>query len=237
MATNDDFDPARVLDGWRAPAPAPIDLDIGRLLDSGHAALDEAKKARLKARGYTLHDVEDVELPAVKPRPPVNDIPQVHLPAARKPQDPRMLTAWQPRAWTALARRVRGASSEIRQTPHGPQVDNLPPQWLCAVWPPQRVDVPLLGRWPELVTLISAETAFGALHQLLPQLPPDALLWPAALDTDWGLLAELMLHQDSRLRPAQQQSLRELIDAERSASFARMNDGYAFQGRAARRKA
>lgn len=235
MAQPDDFDPARVLDGWRPPAPAPVDLDLGRLLDSGRAAIDEAKKARLQARGYAMGDVQDVDLPTVAPLPPVNDIPPLNLPATRSRADARVLERWHPGAWTALARRVRGASSEVVQTPRGPQVENHAPQWLCALWPPQGLDVPLLGRWPELAMLVSAETAFGALHQLLPSLPPGASLWPATLEVDWALLADLVRHQDARLRPAQAQALRELAEAERSASFARLNDGYAWRDRAARR--
>ncbi|MCE4553749.1 hypothetical protein [Pelomonas cellulosilytica] len=237
MATQDDFDPARALDGWRPPAPAPLDLELGRLLDAGRATLDDAKKERLKARGYTLDDIEDVELPAVAPLPPVGEPPRLNLPAAPVPRSAQLLTSWQPQAWTALVRRVRGASAEVLQTANGPIVENHAPQWLCALWPPQRLDSPLLGRWPELATLMGAETACGALHQLLPQLPPRALLWPAELDVDWALIADIVLHQDARLRPAQALALRELAEAERGKSFARLNDGYALRDRVARRRA
>jgi len=236
MAKNDHFDPARVLDGWRAPAPAPFDLDLGRLLDAGRATVDEAKKARLEARGYAMRDIEDIELPHVPPPPPINDVPPVHLPAQRAPRPAQLLTAWEPRAWTALVRRVRGASAEVVQAARGPVVENHAPQWLCALWRPQRLDAPVLGRWPELAALVAAETAFGALQQLLAQLPPEALVWPAELEVDWALLAELVLHQDARLRPTQSQALRELAEAERGKTFARMNDGYALRNRVARRQ-
>ena len=236
MAQPDDFDPSHLLDGWRPPAPAPVDLELGRLLDTGRVAVDAAKQARLKARGYSMEDVQDIDLPQVPPPPPVVELPKINLPSVRTAADPRLLTSWQPQAWTALARRVRGATTEILKTAHGPLVENHAPQWLCALWPPQRLEAPLLGRWPELAALVSAETAFGALHQLLAQLPPEALLWPADLDVDWALLADLVLHQDARLRPAQTQALRELAEAERGAAFARMNDGYALRDRVARRQ-
>lgn len=237
MAQQDDFDPARVLDGWRVPAPPPIDLDIGRLLDAGRAAVDEAKKERLKARGYVLGDIEDVDLPHMPLPPPINDLPRDRLPVPQaRPGPARLVSAWQPQAWTGVARRVRGASAELVQTPRGPVVENHAPQWLCALWLPQRLDAPVLGRWPELATLIGAETSFGALHQMLPQLPVEALLWPAELEVDWALLADIVLHQDQRLRTTQSQALREFAEAERARSFARMNDGYALTQRVARRR-
>ena len=236
MPKTDDFDPARVLDGWRAPAPAPIDLELGRLLDAGRVNIDEAKKARWKARGYDMQDIEDIDLAEVAAPPPRADPPDLDLTPRRPQVNARLLTVWQPLAWTALTRPVRGATAEILQTPQGPHVENLPPQWLCALWAPQRVDAPLLGRWPELAALVSAETAFGALHQLLAEVPPEAVLWSAELDVDWALVADLVLHQDTRLRQAQVQALRELAQAERDAAFARLNDGYGVDGRVARRR-
>jgi hypothetical protein len=239
MPQSDDFDPTHALDGWRAPAPAPLqDLELRNLLKAGGSGLDEAKRARMKARGYELHDVEDIELRESLPVPAVAvEMPRLDLPAAPAPADARLLRQWQPQAWTALARRVRGASAEVVQTLKGPVVENHAPQWLCGLWPPQRLDAPLLGRWPEMAILVAAETQFGALHQLLAQLPPEGLLWPAELDTDWGLLANLVLHHDANLRPAHVQALQELVESERRASFARVNDGYARQGDVARRRA
>lgn len=232
MVSPDDFDPTHVLDGWRAPAPAPLeDLELDALLKAGRPSLDAAKKARMKARGYEVHDVQDVEPRAPQPEPA--PAPVLNLDFVRTPADRRLLPRWQPRAWTALARRVRGASAELVQTPRGPVVDNHPPQWLCALWRPQRLDAPVLGRWPQLAVLVGADTQFGALHQLLVELPPDALLWPADLDTDWALLAELVLHHDAGLRESQVHALRELVEADRRAVFARVNDGYTRLGRAA----
>lgn len=238
MAEPDAFDPTHALDGWRAPAPAPLqELELGALLQIKGAGLDEAKKARLKARGYDMQDVEDVELSELPPPVVAVLVPELELPVPRAASDPRLLAHWQPLAWTALARRIRGASAEVLQTPQGPLVENHAPQWLCALWLPQRVDAPLLGRWPELAALVHAETLFGALHQLLTELPPEARLWPAELEVDWALVADLVLHQDAGLRPPQAQALRELVEAERGASFARLNDGYAPHGRVARRRA
>ncbi|KQY85313.1 hypothetical protein [Pelomonas sp. Root1444] len=237
VPASDIQDPTRVLDGWRVPAPAPLEeLELRTLLKAGGAGLDEAKKARLKARGYDMRDVEDIELHEVLP-PPVAEAPVLELAPRSTPPDARLLRQWQPSAWTALARRIRGASAEVVQTLQGPVVENHEPQWLCALWPPQRLEAPLLGRWPEMATLVGAETLFGALHQLLGQLPPEASLWAADLDTDWGLLANLVLHHDANLRPVHAEALRELVESERRASFARVNDGYARQGDVARRRA
>jgi hypothetical protein len=240
MAQPDDFDPTHVLDGWRAPGPAPVDLDLGKLLDAGGAgssggSLDEAKLARLRARGYEMQDIEDIELPELRPSPIV-DAPRLDLPTPQAAPDPRLLAQWQPKAWVALARRIAGASAEIVQTVEGPLVENHAPQWLCALWPPQRIHAPLLGRWPELAALVAAETATDALHQMLAQLPPEARLWPAELEADWALVADLVLHQDAGLRPGQAQVLRDLAAAERAASFARLSDGYLAHGRVARRR-
>lgn len=229
-------DPTRALDGWRAPAPAPLqDLELHRLLQAGGAGLDEAKKARMKARGYQIEDVEDIELREILPPPAVVVAPVLDLPPTRPAVDARLLSQWQPHAWTALARRVRGASAEVVQTPQGPLVENHAPQWLCAFWPPQRLEVPLLGRWPEMAALVGAETVFGALHQLLADLPSEALVWPAELDTDWGLVAEVVLLHDAAIGVAHARALRELIEAERIKTFARLNDTYVRQGRVARR--
>jgi hypothetical protein len=236
MHKTDDFDPARVLDGWRAPAPPPIDLELGRLLDAGRATLDEGKKARLKARGYEVRDIEDIELPQVAPPPPISDVPPVTLPVQGAARPAQLLASWQPRAWTALVRRLRGATAEVIQSARGPVVENHAPQWLCALWRPQRLDAPVLGRWPDLAALVPAETALGALHQLLAQLPHQALVWPAELDVDWALIADLVLHQDARLRTSESQALRELAEAERGATFARLNGGYALCNGVARRR-
>lgn len=235
-ASPDFQDPTDALDGWRVPPPAPLpEVELDVLLRAGRTVLDEARTARLKARGYDMRDVEDIELREVPP-PSAPHVPAIELPAPRPAAAPRLLAQWQPGAWTALARRVCSACADVLQTRQGPVIETHVPQWLCALWLPQGVDVPLLGRWPEMAALVGAETARGALHQLVDKLPPQALLWAAPLEADWALLAELVLHQDADLRPAHSEALRALAEAERSASFARLNDAYACRGGAVRRR-
>lgn len=144
MTKPDDFDPTDALDGWRAPVPVAVDLELDVVLRATGAGLDEAKKARLKARGYA--DIEDVEVSEVLP-PAHVELPRHSLLARHPAADPRLLRHWQSLAWTGLTRRVRGAR-----------------------------------------------------------------------------------------RPAGVQALRDLIEAERGASFARLNQGYARQGAAVRRR-
>lgn len=112
------------------------------------------------------------------------------------------------------------------QTPAGPVIDNRDPQWLCALWPPQRIDAPLLGRWPEGLALLTAQSCADALVQALARLPDGAELWHADLDADWVLLAELALLQQPGLRAEQIQRLRELQQLERDQAFERLNQGY-----------
>jgi hypothetical protein len=156
--------------------------------------------------------------------------------ASRSEPDPRLLAEWKPQAWTVLTRHVADARTEVSQTAHGLHVENHATQWLCALWPPQDKRPALLARWPEMAALVGAATRVEALESLLEELPAEATLWPAELEADWGLMAELVLHQDSGLRPAQTRVLRDLAEAERNASLARLNAGYQSQGRVARRK-
>lgn len=215
MSENEAFDPTRVLDGWRAPVSPAAELVLGPLLGS---SLDEAKRMRLRALGYAMHEVEDIELPELPPKRA--DASPCSAAA------PRLLAHWQPSAWTAVCRRLSGPSAEVAQTPAGPLVDTHAPQWLCAVWPPQRVEAPLLGRWPECAALLTAQTPADAVLQLLPRLAEGARLWWADLDIDWALVAELVLHQGAQLRPSQAQRLRELAQAERDQGLARLHQGY-----------
>lgn len=228
----DAIDAAHVLDGWQPPAPAPLDLDLKSVLRAGSTRPDGAKQSWLKARGYEMLDVEDVEvserppacsrvepaerdrlddmggvddqalppaveapaldlhvpvspspvdpqqviddvrLPDVAPPPAVVEAPVLdfRLPSAPVVRDPRLLARWQPLAWTALARRLRDATTEVVQTPRGPLVETHPPQWLCALWQPQSIDAPLLGRWPELAGVVGADVALDAVQQLLTEL-------------------------------------------------------------------
>lgn len=219
------------------------------------ARLDPERVARLKQRGFEMNDIEDIEvpeirLPVVEDAPPVDaaglaqalratvalaqsqsepprDSPDLDLPAAPGPApEPRLLARWQPGAWVGVRRRALGASTELLNTPDGPLVENHAPQWLLAVWAPQGLEQPLLGRWPEQALLCAAEQPELAARQLLQGLPDEALLWLSELEVDWALLADLVLHHDAALKPYQVQALRALAEAERLASFEQLNRSY-----------
>ncbi|MDR7270432.1 hypothetical protein J2X20_003090 [Pelomonas saccharophila] len=212
------------------PAAPPVEVEA-TVLDF-HAAPPPPEPDPLSV-------IASIELPKVAPPPAVVEMPEVDI-AALMPHppapDPRLMARWQAGAWTALARQVAGASAELSQTLGGPRVETHAPQWLCAIWPPQAAEAPL-GRWPELAALVVAETRVSALQQLLAELPDEAPLWSADLEGDWDLVAELVLHQDTQLRPTQVRALRELAEAERHARQIRIGEGYALQGRLARRRA
>ena len=268
-----DFDPTRVLDGWQpagAEATRPA-LDPAHLLDGWRAdtvrpaaAPDPLRNperlARLRQRGFEMHDVEDVEVPEIRlpaPAPPpaldtqglaealrsasrvagaaAPAVPALDL-APRRSGDPRLLAQWQPGAWIGLARRAIAPSTELSQGPDGPVLESHAPGWLLALWPPQGLDRPLLSCWPQQVRLLHAEQdALGA--ALLAGVPEGAPLWQGALEPDWSLIAELALHHEPALRPAQLQALRDLIEAEREQQFARLNEAYVHEGGAVRQRA
>jgi len=149
----------------------------------------------------------------------------------RPKQHPRVLAQWQPGAWTGAVRQVLQGSTELVTTAQGPVVESHAPQHLLLLWPPQRVDVPLLGRWPQQVRLWASEAGWpdgAAAEALLATLPADARLWlqPDADAVDWALAAEILLTLDDALRPHQADGLRAFIVAEREASFARLNSAY-----------
>lgn len=270
-----EFDPTRMLDGWKPVTDAPRpELDLSGLLaglrgeaqGGREARLDPERVARLKKRGFEMNDVEDVEVPEIR-LPPVEapapvdaqgldealraasqlaqqegpaadlslDLPAASLPA---PPDARLLSRWQPGAWVGVRRRVLGSSTELLTTPDGPLVESLAPQWLLAVWPPQGLDRPLLGRWPEQALLCAAQDAEAAAAPLLQALPEQAPLWISELEVDWALLADLVLHHDAALKPFQVKALRALAEAERLAAFERLNSAYepAGEGRPLRRR-
>ena len=146
----------------------------------------------------------------------------------RRATHPRVLTDWQPGAWTGAVRQVFDSTTEFIKSADGsPTVETYPPHRLLLLWPPQRLDAPLLGRWPQAVRL-SAVPLDQAAETLLVDLPADALLWlhPGTHDVDWALTAEIVLHHEPALRPFQIDGLRQFIDAERAASFARLNADY-----------
>ena len=148
--------------------------------------------------------------------------------ALRRSADPRLLSAWQPGAWTTATYQVTDAATEIATGPQGSTtVETYAPQRLLLLWPPQRLDAPLLGRWPQQAWLcaLPPDDAAGA---LLAGLPADARLWhnPHAGDVDWVLAAEIVLHHQADLRPFQASGLRAFINREREANFSRLNADY-----------
>ena len=149
----------------------------------------------------------------------------------RPRQHPRVLAQWQPGVWTGAVRQVLEGSTEFVTTAQGPAVETHAPQHLLLLWPPQRVDAPLLGRWPQQVRLCSGAARApdaDATETLLATLPADARLWlqPDGDAVDWALAAEILLTHESALRPHQVDGLRAFIVAEREASFARLNSRY-----------
>ncbi|KQV53065.1 hypothetical protein ASC95_09865 [Pelomonas sp. Root1217] len=182
--------------------------------------------------------IDEIEMPKVLALPTAIEAPVLDMQAlaSRSEPSPRLVAEWQPQAWTVLAQHVADASTEVSRTAHGLHVVNHAAQWLCALWPPQDKRPALLARWPEMAALVGAATRAEALESLLEALPDEAKLWLGELEADWGLVAELVLHQDTGLRPAQIRALRDLAEAERNASLARLNAGYQSQGRVARRK-
>lgn len=257
------FDPTRALDGWRAPAAAPLDLDLRSLLRPRAAPPDEAKKAWLKRRGYALVDIEDIHVPDPPRRAPVaaaacqrlldesaraDNLDAPALPRADAALAPGLDTRaapaaslpgrWQPHAWVAQVRCLAPARVDVHHAHGVPRVDDTPPSWLCALWPPPTEGAPVLARWPDLATVISAGTADEAMAQALRALPAPAVLWRAdEREADWALLAGLvLLHQAAGLTPSQARALHDLAAAERGATQARMTDHYCTDGRVARRR-
>lgn len=239
-------DPTRFLDGWRAPVNAPGEAPHVTGLASLTPSLSAERLQRLRDRGYAMQDVEDVELPTSPPPPEpawaeiqqslARAANQARPPALRPATDPRLLGRWQPRAWTGRLRKIAEVSAEVVQTPQGPLVENRAAAWLFALWPPQRLDAPLLGRWPAQVGLIEADDAPLAQLAMLAAVPPDAPLWVADLDIDWGLVAEILLHQDASLRQGLSSTLKNLIQSEREAAYAQINQAYARAGHTIQRK-
>ena len=145
----------------------------------------------------------------------------------RPVQQPRLLAAWQPGAWTGALREVFDSTTEFVTNANGPTVETYPPHRLLLLWPPLSLAAPLPARWPQQVRL-SAVTAGDAAAALLAGVPGDAPLWlqtdPAAVD--WALAAEIALHHEPALRPFQAAGLRAFLAAEREAVFGRLNADY-----------
>ena len=145
----------------------------------------------------------------------------------RPAQHPRLLTQWQPGAWTGAVRQVFDSTTEFVTSANGPAVETYPPHRLLMVWPPLTLAAPLPARWPQQVKL-SAVTERGAPAALIDLLPAEALLWlqTDAGAVDWSLAAEIALHHELALRPFQTTGLRSFLEAEREATYARLNADY-----------
>ena len=145
----------------------------------------------------------------------------------RRQVDPRLLATWQAGAWTGAVREVMQPTTEFVTTPTGTAVESYPPHRLLLLWPPQRIDQPHPGRWPQQV-LLTALPAGPDVAALLALVPGAAPLWinPAVQEVDWALAAEIVLLHQPALRPFQTNGLRAFIESEREASFARLNDDY-----------
>ena len=172
-----------------------------------------------------IQDIEAIEL-RVTPPMPVPELPPLELAPPRRAADPRLLGQWQPGAWIGACRRLSGAQAELKNGPQGPLLENHAPQWLLALWPPQGLDQPLLSCWPARLRLLALEDDELA-AALLAEVPAGARLWRTDLALDWALLAEIVLHHEPGLRPAQAQALRALAEADRLARFERLNKAYA----------
>ena len=201
-----------------APELALPDVPAPPLVDT--AALDAALQ-QTSARASAQYSAEDqaADAPAWQP-----DLQALQL---RRAHNPRLLDQWRPGAWTGAVREVMAPATEFVTSAGGTVVESYPPHRLLLLWPPQRLDAPLLGRWPQQVQL-SAVPADHAAETLLSLVPDDAVLWLHAgmQDIDWTLAAEIVLTHEPALRPFQATGLRSFIETEREAGFARLNSAY-----------
>lgn len=144
----------------------------------------------------------------------------------RPASHPRLLARWQPGAWVGALRLVFDHATELATTPTGPVVQTYPAHRLLLLWPPQATGG-VVGRWPQQVQLLT-----GPAHQAgvaaLGLLPDEGLLWlmPDTDAVDWALGADIAMHHMPALNAFQLQGLRAFLDAQRAASFLRLNDRY-----------
>ena len=204
-----------------AAAAPELDLPEVPVPQQVDSAALEATLQQASARASAQYSAEDLaaEAPAWQP-----DLRSLQL---RRARHPRLLESWQPGAWTAAMREVMAPATEFITTAAGTVVESYPPQRLLLLWPPQRLDAPLLGRWPQQVQLSALPADEGA-EALLAAVPGDAPLWlhPGVQDIDWALAAEIVLTHQPALRLFQAAGLRSFIDVEREAGFARLNSHY-----------
>lgn len=273
---SNNFDPDDVLKGWRAPAPrsspAP-DLDdlFGAVAKNARShdvqrvdtpSIDMPQVEILDAvevsdlDGIGLNAAASARADALETLERVDDIEFTELTAVvERYAHPQVLQAWQPGAWIGAVRLVCEAVTSIVQTDAGPVVETYPPQFVFALWPPQELNAPLLGRWPMRVGLTAADADHAA-DGLVALMPPQGRLWlsaanskatakpnakpsarssaragsdiaaDVAAEVDWALIGQLVLHHDAGLADHLLAALREFIDAEQAATFARVNDGF-----------
>lgn len=244
------FDPDDVLKGWRAPAerssPAP-DLDdlFGAVAQNARAhEVQRVDTPRIElpqveiVDAVDLSDLDDIGLnaaataraQALETIERIDDIEFTELTAVvERYAHPQVLQAWQPGAWVGAVKQVCEAVTSIVQSDAGPVVETYPPQFVFALWAPQELDTSLLGRWPLRVGLTAADADHAA-DGLVALMPPDGKLWfsaaSVAANVDWALVGQLVLHHDAGLQDHLLAALREFIDAEHAATFARLNDGF-----------
>jgi hypothetical protein len=139
----------------------------------------------------------------------------------------RLLRDWMPGAWIGAARRAFGPQTELHSTDQGELVENHPPHWLIALWPPQTLQQPFLRRWPQQVQLLGAEEEAPAVVELLRHVPEGHRLWVLNEELDWALMAEIVLLSEAQLKPFQQQALQQFMDTERALSTGRILQSYA----------
>lgn len=245
----------RLRSGERWSAEDVVDVPLVEARTTPHGG-DAPPEVTLPPVRTPANDAVAVDLPEVQAPPPADDPgldvsvadatraaakqfsadpagahahwqPDIDALMLRPASNPAILSTWRPDAWIGAVREVFEGTTEFVTTANGPVVETYPPHRLVAAWPPQGLNAPLLGRWPTQVRLaaVARETAADL---LLAQLPAGATLWvnPAAQDVDWALTAEIVLLHDPTLRPFQIKALRAFVDAEREASFARLNADY-----------
>jgi hypothetical protein len=142
----------------------------------------------------------------------------------QQPSSPlaRLSPAWEPGAWIGVTRHVFGPLTEVGTDE---VVEVHPPHLLLALWRPQRLDQPFLGRWPHMVWLSKGDSVQTSL-ELLRQVPSPDRLWLTPEDIDWALLAEIVLRSEEGLRPFHHRELERFIAAEREATSQRISRSY-----------
>lgn len=152
----------------------------------------------------------------------------LHVPGA-DPQ--RLLRDWMPGAWIGAVKLAFDAVTELSSGPQGDVVENHPPHWLVALWPPQSLQQPFLRRWPQKVLLQPAEQEPQAVLTLLRELSERERLWVLNEDLDWALLAEIVLQVEA-LQGYQRGELQRFVESERAAMRGRIAWAYGARPRA-----